>query len=143
MGDRLLGAGSFHFHIAIDFGTYGSGFAYQVRADGDNVKTYEYWPGQRGLPAAKTRSALLYKLADVSRPVAWGWEAVTKYAELGPEERPGYLLLESFKRYLMPTDFTDLPRLPACLSIKKLVADFLSCMVELVNTILKSHYGAR
>lgn len=64
------------------------------------------WANQRGLPAPKTRTALLYKASNLTKPQAWGWEAVTQYADLPPEERRGFLLFESFKKYLMPQDFT-------------------------------------
>ena len=134
---------SYQYYISIDFGTHGSGFAYMAKGDGDNVRTYEYWPGQRGNPAAKTRTALLYRLSDMARPVAWGWEALKVYADLPVEVRSQFILLESFKRYLMPTDFTGLEKLPPGLTVKKIVADFLSLMAQLVSRVLAEQYGAR
>jgi len=63
------------------------------------------WSVQRGPPAPKTRTALLYRVADLTKPQTWGWDAVTQYADLPAEERNGFLLFESFKKYLMPNDF--------------------------------------
>lgn len=63
------------------------------------------WSGWCGTPTAKTRTALLYRKADLSKPQAWGWEAVVQYADLPADERDGFLLFESFKKYLMPNDF--------------------------------------
>jgi hypothetical protein len=37
--------------------------------------------------------------------VAWGWDAVTQYADLPAEERAGFYLFESFKKYLIPKEF--------------------------------------
>eukprot|EP00775_Hariotina_reticulata_P011136 gene11136-11289_t len=142
MSDNI-GTGSFRYHIAIDFGTHGSGFAYSAAADGDAAaKTFEYWEGQRGSPAPKTRTALLYKLSNVTKPTAWGWEAINQYADLPESERKGFTLLENFKLYLMPDDF-DLPQLPAGLSIRKLVGDFLSCLISTINSTLDASYGSR
>lgn len=69
------------------------------------MHTCRHWPAQRGTPAAKTRTALLYKLSDMSTPQAWGWEAVSQYADLPQVERVNFRLFESFKKYLMPDDF--------------------------------------
>ena len=63
------------------------------------------WSGQRGSPAAKTRTALLYHKHDLNKPRAWGWAAIAEYGELSERERGQYILLESFKKYLMPKDF--------------------------------------
>jgi hypothetical protein len=42
-----LGLGSYRYFISIDFGTHGSGFAYSAAADGYEVKTFQYWPGEK------------------------------------------------------------------------------------------------
>lgn len=63
------------------------------------------WPGQRGTPAPKTRTALLYRKDNMSKPLAWGWDAVAQYGGLSSAEREQHILLESFKKYLMPEDF--------------------------------------
>lgn len=63
------------------------------------------WPGQRGSPAAKTRTALLYHKDNLHKPRAWGWAAIAEYGELSELDRGKYILLESFKKYLMPNDF--------------------------------------
>jgi hypothetical protein len=139
-----IGTGSFRYHIAIDFGTHGSGFAYSAAADGDAAAhTFEYWEGQRGSPAPKTRTALLYKLSNVTKPIAWGWEAINQFADLPENERKSFAMLEQFKLYLMPDDFGNLPQLPAGLTIRKLVGDFLSCLVNTVNSTLDASYGSR
>jgi len=139
-----IGTGSFRYHIAVDFGTHGSGFAYSAAADGDAAaKTFEYWEGQRGSPAPKTRTALLYKLSNLTKPIAWGWEAINQYADLPEIERKSFALLEQFKLYLMPDDFDNLPQLPAGVSIRKLVGDFLACLVSTINSTLDAGYGSR
>jgi hypothetical protein len=63
------------------------------------------WSGQRGSPAAKTRTALLYHKHDLNQPRAWGWAAIAEYGELSDLERESFILLESYKKYLMPKDF--------------------------------------
>ncbi|KAF6254621.1 hypothetical protein COO60DRAFT_300966 [Scenedesmus sp. NREL 46B-D3] len=138
-----LGPGSFRYFISVDFGTHGSGFAYSAASDGYEVKTFQYWPGQRGQPAPKTRTALLYHLSDTSTPLAWGWEAVVQYTDLPEEQRPHFVLLKDFKLHLMPEDFKGLQPLPSGLSVRKLVGDFLRCLMELVNSTLTAHYGSR
>eukprot|EP00775_Hariotina_reticulata_P011138 gene11138-11291_t len=146
MPDKVgTAAASFKFYNAIDFGTHGSGFAYSAAADGDTAaaKTFEYWEGQRGSPAPKTRTALLYKLSNVTKPTAWGWEAINQYADLPEEERKGFALLTDFKLYLMPDDFKNLPQLPAGLTVRKLVGDFLTCLVSTINSTLDASYGSR
>jgi hypothetical protein len=62
-------------------------------------------PGQRGPPAAKTRTALLYHKHDLHKPRAWGWAAIAQHGELSEREHENFILLESFKKYLMPKDF--------------------------------------
>lgn len=120
-----IGAGSIRYFIAIDFGTHGSGFAYSAAADSDSaVKTFEYWPGQRGSPAPKTRTALLYKRTDLAKPLAWGWEALSVYGDLPEEERANFVLLDYFKLYLMPDDFEGLPQLPTGLSVRYVAGRF-------------------
>lgn len=57
------------------------------------------------MPSPKTRTALLYRTADLSKPQAWGWDAVTQYSNLPADQRQHFLLLQGFKKYLMPTDF--------------------------------------
>lgn len=135
-----VGTGSAKYFIAIDFGTHGSGFAYTSVADSDSaVKTFEYWPGQRGSPAPKTRTALLYKRSSLAKPEAWGWEAVSMYGDLPEEERGSFILLESFKLYLMPEDFQGLPQLPAGLTIRYVGAVFSACSK---HCALTWHYAA-
>jgi hypothetical protein len=63
------------------------------------------WLGQRGSPAAKTRTAILYHKGDLHKPRAWGWAAIAEYGELSELARENFILLESFKKYLMPKDF--------------------------------------
>jgi len=41
----------------------------------------------------------------LSKPRAWGWDAVAEHADLPELSRGRYLLVESFKKYLMPDDF--------------------------------------
>lgn len=52
-------------------------------------------------------------------------------------------VLQNTKLYLMPEDFQGLPALPAGLSVRKLVADFLACLVDLINSTLEAHNGNR
>jgi hypothetical protein len=99
--------------------------------------------GQRGQPAPKTRTALLYRSSDFSTPLAWGWEAVSQYADLPEEQCDHFVLLKDFKLHLMPDDFKGLEPLPAGLSVRKIVGDFLRCLMELVNSTLTAHYGSR
>lgn len=111
--------GLFKYFIAIDLGTHGSGFAYASAVDSDSsVKTFEYWPGQPGPPAPKTRTALLYEHDNLAKPIAWGWEAITMYADLPEDQRANFVLLEHFKLYLMPSDFKGLPSLPPGLTVR-------------------------
>lgn len=127
-----IGIGSYKYFIAIDFGTHGSGFAYSSASDSDSaVRTFEYWPGQRGSPAPKTRTALLYKRSNLAKPQAWGWEAISMYTDLPETERVNFILLESFKLYLMPEEFQGLPQLPAGLTIRfvTLYVDSMLCCI--------------
>ena len=139
----VVGTTSPKFNISIDIGTHASGFAYSAASDGDTIPFYDFWPDQLGRPSAKTRTALLYRKADLRHPVAWGWSALSQYADLPPEERDKFICLEHFKKYLMPADFTDIPMLPAGLTIKKLMSDFLAQMVQLIHETLTDHYGVR
>jgi hypothetical protein len=43
----------------------------------------------------------------------------------------------------MPDDFRGLEPLPAGLSVRKIVGDFVRCLMELVNSTLTAHYGSR
>lgn len=40
------------------------------------------------------------------------------FIDLPEEERAKFILIESFKLYLMPEEFQDLPQLPAGLSVR-------------------------
>uniref|UniRef100_A0A383VZU9 Uncharacterized protein n=1 Tax=Tetradesmus obliquus TaxID=3088 RepID=A0A383VZU9_TETOB len=120
-----------------------SGFAYSAASDGFEVKTFQYWPGQRGLPAPKTRTALLYSRSTPSTPLAWDCEAIEQYADLPEEQRPHFILLTDFKLHLMPKDFEGLTPLPSGFSVRKVVGDFLRCLMKLVNSTLTAHYGSR
>ena len=74
-------------------------------ADKLATSAHRNWPSQRGLPAPKTRTALLYRATSLDQPLAWGWDAVTQYADLPADQRHGFYLFESFKKYLMLNDF--------------------------------------
>jgi hypothetical protein len=43
----------------------------------------------------------------------------------------------------MPEDFEGLEPLPKGLSVRKVVGDFLRCLMVLVNGTLSAHYGSR
>jgi hypothetical protein len=143
-GEFAISSAKSRFHISIDFGTHGSGFAYSAVGDvDDRVQTCEQWEGMMRQPTPKTRTALLYRRSDLSKPCDWGWSALNFYAALPESERQNYLCLEHFKLYLMPEQWPELAPLPAGLSPKKLVADFLTCMFSLINSTMDAHYGKR
>jgi hypothetical protein len=133
------------FHVAVDFGTWGSGFAYGSAYDGDAVRTFEYWEGQRGRPAPKTRTALMYDTSNPQAPLQWGWKAISGHADLPEAERESgrFVQLTRFKLHLMPNDFPDLEPLPPGLTRRKVITDFLRCMYQQITDVLTANYGAR
>lgn len=75
--------------------------------------------------------------------MAWDCEAIEQYADLPEEQRPHFILLTDFKLHLMPKDFEGLTPLPSGFSVRKVVGDFLRCLMKLVNSTLTAHYGSR
>jgi hypothetical protein len=129
------------FFVAVDFGTWGSGFAYSSAYDGNSIRTFEYWDGQVGLPAPKTRTALLYEPVAVG----WGWSALRSYADLpeSSKQNGSYALLTRFKLHLMPEDFPDAEPLPPGLTPKRVITDFLRFLFQLAHDVLTTNYGSR
>ncbi|ETO28675.1 hypothetical protein RFI_08456 [Reticulomyxa filosa] len=66
---------SFKAFVGIDFGTYGTAFAYSF-SDG-RIYTEQKWPGHNRLAELKNKTSIL--LDDNGRFVAFGQEAIDKY----------------------------------------------------------------
>lgn len=123
------------FFVALDFGTYASGFAYAALT-GDVVLNWEY-PGAP-TPYPKTITALLYERTQsgvFGLPKAWGWDARVKYMKMSAAERDQHEYLENFKLSLAPTNCEYLesfqPR--SDLPGDKLIADYLRELANLAK----------
>ncbi|MEU9808562.1 hypothetical protein [Mycobacterium sp. NPDC050853] len=91
--------------IAVDFGTYSTGFAWAV-VDGRNdaaagrfVQQYTQWDGQP-VPYPKTLTCLLLDGNDEA--VAWGFEAEHRWQSMRSARNKQFRLVRGFKMALAP-----------------------------------------
>ena len=83
---------------AIDFGTTFSGYAYSFADDTEKIYTNKNWGQTQGFLLHKTPTCLLLR-ADGSFE-AFGFEAVSKYNDLGEDEADSYYYFDRFKMRL-------------------------------------------
>ncbi|GIM04740.1 hypothetical protein Vretimale_9237, partial [Volvox reticuliferus] len=134
--------------VAIDVGTYGSGFAYVISPPNENarptIKVHTDWPDRAAAGAVgtaagssaeapqsevrypKTRSALLLR---GGKGVAFGWTAVRMFCEMNNQERTDgryYLVYgEDFKLGLQDPGRVGAGRLPEGVSPESAFTEFL------------------
>jgi molecular chaperone DnaK (HSP70) len=127
--------------VGIDFGTYGSTFAYGFTTD-TTRRVVMGRPSDANALYPKELSMLLYKEGQ-SQPIAWGFEALRKFMD--EDEKNSLTLVEKFKLHLLTNPHGDMPPHPITgrtFKVIDLVADFLRCLdvriMEELRTVLGS-----
>ena len=136
--------------VGLDFGTTFSGYAYCHKDDPEKIFMFYEWPEQAsggGQPYCKTQTSLYYA-ADAQGKLqlaSWGWPASLEYRKAmskASSHKVGHLVT-LFKLNLASRD-RSLPaasRLPAGLTAKKVITDYLREISRSIFAELRNRYG--
>lgn len=91
-------APEFQIVAAIDFGTTFSGYAYSFASDKETIHVNRNWGQTQGFLLHKTPTCLL--LNPEGQFLAFGFEAVSRYNELGDDEAASHYYFDRFKMNL-------------------------------------------
>jgi hypothetical protein len=115
--------------VALDFGTWGSGFAFSVDG-GRTTRLFTSWPDQPR-PYPKTLTAVLYKN---KLPIEFGWTARKMYTSLKEDQTAGYTYVDRFKLRLNSQGGSEggergsaLGSLPPGVNVVQVIADYMGC----------------
>jgi hypothetical protein len=115
--------------VGLDFGTWGSGFAFSVDG-GKTTRQFTSWLDQPR-PYPKTLTAVLYKNR---LPVRFGWTAQKMYTNLRDGQTAEYIYVDRFKLLLNSHGESEggergsaCGSLPPGVSLVQVIADYMGC----------------